>query len=122
MKGQDLIYFLETRGLKLTHIEFRDEELEFCFSVWAKAGSKKEKLSISSEGELIIATKAKAVEGKANESIQTVIARGLGISTAQVELISGHKSKHKRFKINYFFTDRKDVDYYKGKMVKALSI
>ena len=40
-------------------------------------------------------------DGAANEAVVKLIARALGISRAQVAIISGHSSRHKRVAVPY---------------------
>lgn len=52
------------------------------------------------DGSLVVYTKAPAVEGRANLAAIELLAKHFGVSKSQVELIRGHASKHKVFKIN----------------------
>lgn len=120
LKGKEILDFLESKGLDLGRIKFEKNSLEFCLKIWAKPGSKKEKLEISPQGELIVATRSKALEGQANKGIGELIAHAFGLAARQVELISGSKAKHKSFKVIYLFTDHKDVSYYRKRVAEVL--
>jgi uncharacterized protein (TIGR00251 family) len=51
------------------------------------------------ESELLLRVNAPAIEGKANKAAIEFIARWLGVSRSSVSLVSGEKSRHKKFQI-----------------------
>jgi uncharacterized protein (TIGR00251 family) len=66
-----------------------------------KPGSKKGPLIESGpEGELIVYVRERAVEGKANTAVVKLLAEHFGVAPSRVELVSGHTSRLKRFRID----------------------
>lgn len=57
------------------------------------------------EGMLAIRLTAPPVEGAANRACRDFLADALGVRKAEVELISGDKSREKRFRITGLSTD-----------------
>ncbi len=88
--------------------------------VRAKPGSKREGLSVGPDGELVVAVRARAVEGEANAAIRELLARALGLSKGKVEMGRGERSKHKLFLLNYQFSDAKGPDHYLQKLHNSL--
>lgn len=50
-------------------------------------------------GELLVYVREPAVEGKANVAVIELLAKYFNIPKSSIQLISGHKSKLKRFEI-----------------------
>lgn len=68
-------------------------------SVLVKPGSKTD--SVEKLGEdLVVRTKARAVDGKANEAVVKLIAEYLGIPKTRVRIKSGLASRHKVIEID----------------------
>ena len=77
----------------------------------AKAGAKKESVELLSQPSLLfpgedqkmdvykVAVCAPAVDGRANEAIQAVLAKHLGVAKSCVVLVSGTTAKKKIFEI-----------------------
>lgn len=107
-----LISHLENSGIEIFKPKVGKDELNFGIKVWAKPGSKLEKISIGQEGELIVHIKEKPVEGKANKALLKALSRWFGPAASQIELDKGGKSRFKRFNLRYVFTEAKGVDYY----------
>ena len=107
-----LIQALKNSGIELSNVKALEDEVQFSLKIWAKPGSKVEKIAIGSEGELIVHIKEKPVEGKANKALSKALSHWLGPSPSQIELDKGGKSRFKKFNIRYVFTDNKSVDYY----------
>lgn len=95
-----------------------DGELSLGLDIWAKPGAKKEKIEIGTNGELIVFISERPVDGQANKGISKYVAKALGVSPSSFLLDGGAKSKFKRFKLIYTFTDHKNVDYYLEKLKK----
>ena len=69
-------------------------------TVRVKAGSKKGPLVEETEnGELVVYVREPAVEGKANEAVIKLLAEYFNVAKTSVQLVSGYKSKTKRFEI-----------------------
>ena len=69
-------------------------------SVRVKPGSTKGPLvEAGPDGQLTIYVRERAVDGKANEAVVSVLAKHLGVSRSRVELTSGTTSRMKRFRI-----------------------
>lgn len=88
--------------------------------MFGRSQVQKKKKSIGQEGELVVSVSARPVEGAANKAISKFASKRLGISASSFSLDSGDKSKHKRFKVTYVFTDHKDVDYYLAKLKQLI--
>jgi uncharacterized protein YggU (UPF0235/DUF167 family) len=68
--------------------------------VRVKPGSPKGPLvEIGDDGALTIYVQERAVDGKANEAVTKVLAAHLGVPKSRVELISGARSRVKRFRV-----------------------
>ena len=50
-------------------------------------------------GEILLRVGAPAVDGKANRAARAYLARSFGVPASRVRLISGEKSRHKKFEI-----------------------
>lgn len=68
-------------------------------SVRAKPGSRKPGIEHLADGTWLVRVSARAVEGNANAAIGRAIAEELNIAPSHVRLVSGAKSKIKRFEI-----------------------
>ena len=90
------------------------------FDVKAKPAARVEKISVGESGELIIQTRAKPVDGEANQTIIEIISDLIGIPKSHVEIIRGDKSKNKRIKLLVEITANKNVDYFKKKINELL--
>jgi len=84
--------------------------------VWAKPGAKKEQVEVRSDGKILAYIHAPPVEGAANQAIISLLAKSLGLSASSFDLVSGHKGKEKRLRLNYSFTRHKGQDYYVTKI------
>lgn len=70
-------------------------------SVRVKPGSTKGPLvETGPDGQLTVYVRERAVDGKANEAVVSVLAKHLGVPRSRVELTSGATSRMKRFRIN----------------------
>lgn len=54
----------------------------------------------AADGNLVVHTKAPAVDNKANLAATTLIATHYGVSKSRVKLMRGHTSKYKVFEID----------------------
>ena len=69
-------------------------------SVRVKPGSTKGPLvETGPDGQLTVYVRERAVDGKANEAVVSVLAKHLGVPRSRVELTSGTTSRMKRFRI-----------------------
>ncbi len=68
-------------------------------TVKAKTNAKQEKVEKIDEANYIVAVKAAPVEGKANEAIIKALAKYFRIAPSTIRLVSGEKSKIKRFEL-----------------------
>ena len=68
-------------------------------SVHAKPGSRKPGIERQGNGTWQVRVSERALEGKANEALVRAIAAELNIAASRVRLVSGAKSKIKRFEI-----------------------
>ena len=70
-------------------------------SIHATAGARRESVGGNHDGALRVAVTAPADQGKANKAIIKALARALGISKSQIELIRGRTSRQKVFAISH---------------------
>mgnify|MGYP000536475849 CR=1 FL=1 len=56
--------------------------------------------NINNEEYLVVATRAKAIEGQANQAIIVLLAQVLNLKKHQIEIISGFKSRYKVIKLD----------------------
>lgn len=117
----DLLQILRLKKLKVETLEMNASAAIIAFDVWAKPGSRVEKIYISEEGVLIVQTRSKPVEGEANMAIGEAVSGLLGISKSSVEIIRGEKSRQKRIKILLELTANKKESYYQKKFSEILS-
>ncbi len=106
-------------GLKILNSNREEDVLLIQIEIWAKPGAKREKVSVSDGGHLIVSTQAPPEDGKANEGIMKLMAKKLGVSKTQIELVSGHQSKFKIMAITFVFSHNKDEDFFISK-IKAI--
>ncbi|MGA8544092.1 MAG: DUF167 domain-containing protein [Mycobacterium sp.] len=70
-------------------------------AVKVKPGSRKGPLiEVGPNGELTIYIRERAVDGKANDAVTRLLADHLQLPRSRVELVSGARSRHKRFRVN----------------------
>ncbi len=117
-KSEVLLSLLDELGVHISNAKKSKESLVFNINIWAKPASKKEKIHIGSNGELIVHISARPVEGAANKAISKYVGKKMGLSATSLELIGGEKSKCKRFSVSYTFTEHKNVDYYLEKLIE----
>lgn len=114
-----ILSFFQGHGIECYGVEQGDDFLSFSLNVQAKPGSKVEKMKFSENGNLVVFVKAKPIEGQANKAITKFVTKSFGIGGGSFALDSGEKSKIKRFRIVFSFTERKNVDYYLEKLKKT---
>jgi uncharacterized protein (TIGR00251 family) len=64
-------------------------------TVRVKPGASREKIEVLEGGEIALWTRAKAMDGKANEAVVRALAEHWGVSKSRVAIRSGLKSKIK---------------------------
>lgn len=77
----------------------------FTFSVKVKPGARSESIAAGVKGEIVIKVRAKPVEGAANTAVIEALSNYLGIARSRISLMSGAKSKAKRFAISLLERD-----------------
>lgn len=110
--SQGLLDFFHAKKLKFVVVEQSSAGIILEFSVQAKPGARVEKVFVNDEGCLAVQTRAKPVDGEANQAIIETIADLAGVPKYQVEILRGDKSKNKRIKLLMDFTAKKSVEYY----------
>ena len=68
-------------------------------TVNVKVNARQEGVERLPSGELRVSVNAPAREGKANDQVQTLLARHFGVSKSRVALVQGHKSRRKVFQV-----------------------
>lgn len=67
--------------------------------VRAKPGAKKPGIERLEDGSYVVRVAARAIEGAANAALQQALAAEFNVAASHVRLVSGAKSKIKRFEI-----------------------
>ena len=80
-------------------LNIRDTEGGAVVAVKAVPGASRERIAGVLGDCLKITTAASAEKGKANKAIAAVLAEALGVGRPDVQLLSGHASPRKQFKI-----------------------
>jgi uncharacterized protein YggU (UPF0235/DUF167 family) len=115
--SSDSIYStLMAKGLSLTGEKSTPDFEEFCVHVWAKPGAKKERVEVGPEGELILFIREKPIEGKANKAFVKTLSSIFGVPQGAIELVTGQKSKKKKFSLYFEFTKNRPISYYLEKV------
>lgn len=60
----------------------------------------REEVVVGADGELMVFTKAPAVEGRANQAAVQLIAKHYAVSKSQVRLVRGQTSRQKVFEVD----------------------
>lgn len=107
-----LLTILQSKGLKIYNIESSKNAFIFECDVYAKPGSKKELIEVDTNGNLVVKTSAKPVDGEANLAIVSMVGKLLGIAKSNIDIIRGDKSKSKRIKILVEITANKNEQFY----------
>jgi len=112
--AQKLLNYLSENKVKILNSKFHGSDLVVEISVNASPGAKKEKIKLTSEGELKVYLAVRPVEGKANAALIERLAKLWKVPKSNVFLIGGTKSKSKKFKVRIEIGQTKDFDYYKS--------
>ncbi|MEZ4371605.1 MAG: DUF167 domain-containing protein [Polyangiaceae bacterium] len=75
------------------------------FAVFAKPRSSRSRVLGVREGVLEVAIAAPPVDGAANTELLKVLAKALGVSKGQLELVAGESSRHKRVVVRGLTTE-----------------
>ena len=78
-------------------IDLADHAEGVLLPVWAKPGAKKNGVQGERDGALVVAVNAPPEDGRANAALVEVLHEVLGLKRSQIELVSGHKGRDKRF-------------------------
>ena len=78
-------------------IELVDHAEGVLLPVRAKPGARKAGLQGERDGALVVAVNAPPEDGRANAALVEVLHDALGLKRSQIELVSGHKGRDKRF-------------------------
>lgn len=65
------------------------------FGIRVKPGAKRDAVGGEFNGALVVAVKAPAVEGKANEAVRKVLAAALGVRARDLVIVRGERSRDK---------------------------
>ena len=65
------------------------------FAVRVKPGAKRDAVGGDHGGALIVAVKAPALEGKANEAVRKLLAKALGVRSRDVFVVAGERARDK---------------------------
>lgn len=83
----------------MTPIEILDTEKGLSFSVRAKPGARRTAIAGEHAGALKVELKSPPEGGKANRELIKLLAATLGISSDEVEIVSGESARHKRIRV-----------------------
>ncbi len=78
---------------------------DIIFTVYVKAGCRRERIVGEIDSALKIEVSAPPVEGKANDAVVKLIAKSLGIPKSAVKIESGLRSKKKRIRATGITSD-----------------
>ena len=115
-----LLDILKFKNLKIEIQDQNSVATIFSFDVWAKPGSKIEKIFIGEHGVLIVQTRSRPIEGEANNAVIEAVSKLMGVSKSSIEIMSGEKSRKKRIKILLEFTAHKKESFYTKKFNEIL--
>jgi len=120
MDNHPLLQDFLAKGIKVSSEKIGTESLSFCLQVVAKPGAKRTSITLSEQGALKVTLRERPVEGAANKGVTELLCERLGLPSRQITLISGDKSKQKRFQLLFLFTAHKGVPYYREKLLQLL--
>jgi uncharacterized protein (TIGR00251 family) len=78
-------------------IDLSDHAEGVVLPVRAKPGAKKNGVQGDRDGALVVAVNAPPEDSRANAALVEVLHEALGLKRSQIELVSGHKGRDKRF-------------------------
>lgn len=119
--SQRLLDFFTSKKLKFSVVEQSAKGLILEFNVQAKPAARVEKIFVNAEGDLAIQTRAKPVDGEANQAIVEAVSDLIGVPKYCVEILRGDKSKNKRIKLLVEFTAKKTVESVIQRLYDTLS-
>ncbi len=64
-----------------------------------RPGARAECVSVTDDGGLLVATRARAVDGRANEAVRRLVAQAAGVPLREVLLVHGERSRTKLLQI-----------------------
>ncbi|HVW42494.1 MAG TPA: DUF167 domain-containing protein [Amycolatopsis sp.] len=70
------------------------------FPVRVKPGAKRDAVGGDHAGALIVAVRAPALEGKANEAVRTLLAKALGVRGRDVLVVRGERGRDKLIEVD----------------------
>ena len=70
------------------------------FAVRVKPGARRDAVGGDHSGALVVAVKAPALEGKANEAVRTLLAKALGVRSRDVLVVRGERSRDKLIEVD----------------------
>ncbi len=112
----DLLELLKSKKLNFKTIETSKNGFIIEFDVKAKPSARVEKIFIDSNGMLVVQTRAKPVDGEANQDIIEKVSDLIGVPKYQVEILRGDKSKNKRIKLMVEITAKKNEAYFQSRI------
>lgn len=117
---KEILEKLREARIHYAHEEVGEYSCDFDVFVIARPASKVEKCEITPEGSLRISTRKRPLEGEANRALQERLAFYFGVSKSAIALISGEKSKQKRFRVSLGMTPSKDKAHFVKKIILFL--
>lgn len=82
------------------------------FIIQAKTGVKISKICKNVNGDIVVYTRQRPVDGKANKDIQEYLSNVFGVPKSCIEIDKGEKSKSKKIVVYFQFTKDKTMGYY----------
>jgi uncharacterized protein YggU (UPF0235/DUF167 family) len=113
----DILQLFEHHSFKPQIIQSGPKKLILTLSIWAKPSSKVERITPGPGGEVVLYVHSKPVDGAANEDIIRMISDLFGIPKSAISLESGHKSKFKKVKLIFNFSE-KDEGFFVERIIQ----
>lgn len=67
--------------------------------VRVRPGARAERVCVESDGSLLVSTRARAVEGQANEAVCRLVAAAVGVPVRDVAVMHGERARNKLLRI-----------------------
>lgn len=116
----DFSDFFNERSLNVEVTSGINGVINIVLNISAKPGSKVQKLSKNTDGELIVHLRERPIEGQANQALIEFFSKTFGCAKKNIHIDKGLKSKHKKIFIQLESSMNKDLGFYFKKIREAL--